>query len=103
MSSWLAAILIVGANCVLGTSLDTPSNASQMSTPANHASSEVDDDAVPTLSQNALLALQEFYAEKMEIESQFHECAVGVRNPQKTVIPENWVSARATIKGVGTV
>ena len=58
-------------------------------------SSEDHDEDLPTLSQNALSALQEFYSKKMEAESLLEQYRDGVRTVQNA-IPEDWVSEPET-------
>ena len=62
-----------------------------MNTETSHAVSNDHDDDVPSLSQNALSALQEFYAERMEAESLLQQYTGGVHNVHNA-IPEDWVS-----------
>lgn len=60
----------------------------------NDSETESDED-VPTLSNHALSALQEFYTEKFEAENQLQGSVGRLGNVQKT-IPEDWVSEFAT-------
>lgn len=52
-----------------------------------------DDDDVPTLSAGTLKALQEFYREQEEKESQLNQTNEnGVAKPNEIVFNEDWVS-----------